>query len=261
MAFAHLDFHSEALQISTTINVVLPHAIPYTQAPAKPRRHPVLWLLHGLSDDHTLWMRQTAVERYATARGLAVVMPAVNRSYYQNMAHGAPYRDFYQKELPYIARATFPLSDAREDNFVAGLSMGGYGALLWALSEPQRFAAAAALSGALDIAASIPKFAKESPAKKAEYLNIFGDLRKIKGGPSDLFALAAGHMKAKTRLPKLFAACGTEDFLLDYNRNFRDHAKKLGLPLDYHEAPGTHDWTFWDHWIEQVIAWLPVRAK
>ena len=114
---------------------------------------PVLYLLHGLSDDDTIWLRRTSIERYAAPLGLAVVMPQVARSFYTDEAHGNRYWTFLSEELPQLARSFFHLSDRREDTFVAGLSMGGYGALKWALHRPGRFAAAASLSGALDLVA------------------------------------------------------------------------------------------------------------
>ena len=107
----------------------------------------MLYLLHGLSDDHTAWLRYTSIERYATARGLAVVMPAVHRSFYADEAHGHAYWHFVSEELPAIVAAFFRLSERREDTFVAGLSMGGYGALKLGLHHPERFAAVASLSG------------------------------------------------------------------------------------------------------------------
>jgi len=130
MALIHCDFFSEALGLSTSMCVILPEpARGQIGMPGSERQpsgpHPVLWLLHGLSDDHTIWQRRTSIERYVAERGLAVVMPAVARSFYTDMAHGLPYWTFISEELPAAARSFFPLSPAREDNFVAGLSMGG----------------------------------------------------------------------------------------------------------------------------------------
>ena len=112
---------------------------------------PLLYLLHGLSDDHTAWVRYTSIERYADAYGLAVVMPQVHRSFYTDQAHGGAFWTFLAEELPELVQRFFVVSARREDTFVAGLSMGGYGALRWALRRPGRFAAAASLSGALDV--------------------------------------------------------------------------------------------------------------
>jgi len=114
------------------------------------KKHPVLFLLHGLSDDHTMWMRRTSIERYAAARNLAVVMPAVGRSFLPGHGERRALLDFHERELPAILRGFFPALGKARDNFVAGLSMGGYGAMRLALAHPERFAAAASFSGALD---------------------------------------------------------------------------------------------------------------
>lgn len=154
MALIHCDFFSEVLGLNTSACVVLPQPSgPLQWASAPPaRRYPVLWLLHGLSDDHTIWQRRTSIERYVDPMGLAVVMPGVHRSWYTDMAAGNRYWTFVSEELPGIMRSLFPISERRDDNFVAGLSMGGYGAFKLALRHPERFAAAASLSGALSIA-------------------------------------------------------------------------------------------------------------
>jgi putative tributyrin esterase len=212
-----------------------------------------LYLLHGMSDDHTIWMRRTSIERYAAEYGVAVVMPAVNRSFYTDMAHGYKYWTFVSEELPALARSFFPLSAEREDNFAAGLSMGGYGAFKLALSCPDKFAAAASLSGAVDV---------ESLARErdpVEFGNIFGDLEQIKGSRNDLFQLAEELVQSEGQRPALYQACGTEDFLYQGNVRFREHCRSLKLDLTYEEEPGTHEWGFWDRKIQSVLKWLPIR--
>src|SRR5215207_9009351 len=155
MAHVRCDFFSVALILSTSMTVLLPQQTS-TQIGMEGRSTdgppPVLYLLHGLSDDDTIWLRRTSVERYAAPLGLAVVMPQVHRSFYTAEAVGGRYWTFLSEELPALVYSFFRLSDRREDTFVAGLSMGGYGALKWALRRPDRFAAAASLSGALNVA-------------------------------------------------------------------------------------------------------------
>jgi S-formylglutathione hydrolase FrmB len=130
----------------------------------------VLYLLHGLSDDHTAWSRYTSIGRYAEAAGLAVVMPAVHRSFYANESAGHRYWDFVSEELPEVVRTFFQVSDRSEDTFVAGLSMGGYGAVRLALTFPGRYAAAASMSGALDIVRAMA-----DPSRTELSRRIFGD--------------------------------------------------------------------------------------
>jgi putative tributyrin esterase len=146
MALIHCDLRSEALNLWTSICVILPQPPgPLTWDAAPPaRKYPVLWLLHGLSDDHTIWQRRTSIERYVDTLPLAVVMPAVHRSWFTDMNLGYRYWTFISEELPAIVRSLFPISERPEDNFVAGLSMGGYGAFKLALRHSERYAAAQA---------------------------------------------------------------------------------------------------------------------
>lgn len=249
--------------MSSAINVILPQATA-SQVGMKGRsrgdRHPVLWLLHGRSDDHTIWMRRTSIERYVAELGVAVVMPNVHLSWYQDMAMGPRYFTYLAQELPALCRQFFPLSDRREDNFIAGLSMGGYGAFLHALRHPENYAAAASLSGALDVAAHLNQRLDEGAPGYYGIEAIFGDPTQIAGSKADLFALTAKAQQSGVELPALYACCGTEDFLYAANQRFRQHAATIGLALDYEEGPGAHDWAFWDQWIQRLLAWLPLTV-
>ncbi|UVI27473.1 alpha/beta hydrolase [Paenibacillus spongiae] len=257
MALINCDFYSEALGLSTSMTVILPQQ-SYSQIGMESkvfdRKHPTLYLLHGLSDDHTIWLRRTSIERYVAALGIAVVMPAVHRSFYADMKSGYNYWTFVSEELPTIARSFFPLSDLKEDNFVAGLSMGGYGAFKVALSHPDRYQAAASLSGSMDIASVADRFPDD-------FARAFGTREEAVGSRNDLFQLASDLSASSKQAPQLYQCCGTEDFLYDANLNFRDHAQQLGLPLTYEEEPGNHDWGYWDTKIQRVLEWLPLRQE
>ncbi len=258
MALLHCNFWSEVLQLSCSMDVILPEPKRSLDGAllAEPRVYPTLYLLHGLSDDHTIWQRRTSIERYVAELELAVVMPAVDRSFYADMAQGNRYWTFISEELLALARAWFPLSAAREDNFVAGLSMGGYGAFKLALSYPERFAAAASLSGAVDMAGARRL---HDPEFRAELKRMFGDLRKLPGSPNDLLHLAAQVAASPWAGElQLYQWCGVDDFLYPANLIFRDRARALGLNLTYGEGPGGHTWDKWDEQIQQVLAWLPL---
>jgi S-formylglutathione hydrolase FrmB len=243
--------------MSSTMRVILPE----TTAPrigdvgisraGQPgfRGHRTLLLLHGMSDDESAWTRRSNIENYAEARGLAVVMPNVHRSFYSNMLHGYRYWDFVSGELIEKARALFPLSSAREDNFVAGLSMGGHGAFKLALRLPHVFAAGASLSGVADVT----EF-RESRA--LDYLLIFGEGGPERGSEHDVFHLASELAASDAPKPRLYQCCGTEDFLLSQNRSLRDHLQPLGFDYLYEEGPGDHDWKYWDKMIDRTLRWL-----
>lgn len=247
MSLFHTCFHSDALGLQCAANVILP------DRPPTGRDLPCLWLLHGLSDDHTVWQRRTSIERYASAYPLAIVMPAVHRSFYADMEAGYRYWTFISEELPQLMRTYFRLSAHREDNFVAGLSMGGYGAFKLALNLPDRYAAAASLSGVMDICA---RWYMDKRA--ADMQLVFGPAGP-QGGNGDLFHVARQRMAEGQPLPKLFQCCGTEDFLYPDNLRFHDFARDIGLPVQYHESAGAHTWSYWDARIQDVLKWLPLK--
>lgn len=257
MAFFECHCFSETLGMQVDIWVLLPQRTQRQigmQGVVQGEKHPTLYLLHGLSDDHSIWMRRTSIERYAAEAGLAVVMPAVHRSFYTDMAHGFRYWSYVSDELPRLMHQFFPLSERREDTCVAGLSMGGYGAFKLALAQPERFGAAASLSGSLDMATQV-----ETPQvdRVGEDLRlIFGDPETIRNTEHDLLHLAAELASNDRPKPKLYQWCGTEDFLYEANSRFRDHAMSLDLPLTYAEGPGGHEWKHWDVGIREVIRWL-----
>lgn len=256
MALIQCDFYSEVLNLSTSMTVILPENTQSQIGMENKKfadKHQTLYLLHGLSDDHTIWTRRTSIERYVAELGLAVVMPQVHHSFYTDMEYGNRYWTFLTEELPVIARSFFPLSDKREDNFVAGLSMGGYGAFKWVLRYPEKFAAAASLSGAVDMATRInPPTEGYDPFKL-----IFGD-KDITGTSDDLlWLLEQGDQTGQVK-PLLYQTCGTEDFLYDANMKFKDACEQTSYKLTTDFGPGDHNWAYWDEKIQDVLNWLPL---
>jgi putative tributyrin esterase len=264
VAYFDCHFFSDVLGLSVSASVLLPQKTSRQigmAGTAGGGRFPTLYLLHGLSDDHTIWMRRTSIERYAAARNLAVVMPAAARSYYQDMASGPRYWTYLSEELPAVMRGFFPLSEAREDTFAAGLSMGGYGALRLALDRPESYAAAASFSGALDVVRRCREAGREgSLISRAEMAGIFGDALDVSGTQADLAFLAQKVAACPGPAPRLFISCGTEDPLLRESRAFREHLESLHLACTYEESPGTHEWGYWDAQIQRVLEWLPIRG-
>lgn len=257
MALIHMNFFSETLGMCTSLDAIVPQKSVKGQIGVGGKwreRMPALYLLHGYSDDHTIWQRRTSIERYAAEYPLIVIMPAAEHSFYTDMAHGFDFFTYISQELPAVCESMLPISPKREDRFVAGLSMGGYGAFLLGLRAPEKYAAAASLSGVLDIASRPPRL-KDDPRNREQY-DIFGDLDKLPGSQHDLMALAA-KLDPKDA-PKLYAVCGTEDFLLGDNRAFRD-AYQEKFNMTYVEAPGTHEWGFWDTHIQSILKWLPIQ--
>jgi putative tributyrin esterase len=248
MAMIRVDFAAETLELDTSMTVVLPQ--DGDQPP------PVLYLLHGLTDDHTAWTRWTSIERYAAAKGIAVVMPQVHRSFYANQTYGMKFWDFLDGELPRTVERFFRISTRREDTYVAGLSMGGYGAVKWALRRPDRFAAAASLSGALDLA-YIQEFDLR-PHIRTLVAQVFAG-RKVGGSNEDLLHLIK--IAEPAVLPRLMLRCGTEDALVKQNERFIAACRVKGVELDAAFGPGEHDWAYWDEQIQTVLDWMiPEKA-
>ncbi|GLY95894.1 esterase [Actinoplanes sp. NBRC 103695] len=237
-----VDLSSETLGLSTTMTVLMP------ESPGEKR---VLYLLHGLSDDDSAWSRFTSIERYAAEAGLAVVMPQVHRSFYSDTAYGLPFWTFLSEELPRTVEQLFHVSTRRADTFVAGLSMGGYGALKWALRQPGRFAAAASLSGALDLARILEQ---DDRAFMQELRRRSFPDRSVRGTDDDLLHLIERADPAS--LPRLIIRCGTEDHTLPYNHTVVAALEGRGIAVDSGFAPGAHEWGYWDRTIAEVLLQL-----
>lgn len=255
MAFITCNFSSEVLGMNTSIYVILPQNQMSKEGSLVSDKYKTLYLLHGLTGDHTDWLRKSSIERYADSMGLAMVMPNAGRSFYTDMKHGDKYFTYITEELPKIARQFFPLSEKREDNFVAGLSMGGYGAFKAALSCPEKYAAAASLSGALDMARIVSEVDDND---KAGFYNIFGDLSLLAGSENDLYYLTKKLLASDDPKPKLYQCCGTEDFLYEINQDYRKFITGTNFDYTYNEGPGEHTWDYWDAEIQKILKWLPL---
>ena len=253
MALLHVDCFSRTLGMCVQFDVILPQETKgqIGMTGKGGRNYPTLYLLHGLSDDHTIWQRRTSIERYVSDMGMAVVMPSTARCWYTDSMSGK-YFSYRADELPAICREFFPnMSSAREDNYIAGLSMGGYGAFKIAMSRPETFSMAASLSGVMDVSMY---------GERPEHKHIFGDT--IKGTKNDLFTLSKELVDSGDPMPQLFQWCGTEDALYPCNVRMTGHLEELGFSLAYSESHGTHSWDCWDEQIQNVLRWIKeYRAK
>ena len=281
MALVHLHVYSRTLGMQVSIDVILPEAtqgigVAGNQGWDGQRKLPVLYLLHGMSDDHTIWQRRTSVERYAADKTVAIVMPTTHLASYTNQAYGLRYYDYIAHELPEICKSYFPISEKREETFIAGLSMGGYGALKIGLRERQRFGAVAAYSSGLLRSERLPAEAQDYPhihaleqAKESLDPGVFRQLLSFYttfGSPSSYDASEENHPTLFTQaaaasgepLPKLWLACGTEDFLYEANEQYHQLLTDLEIPHEYHTEAGGHEWRLWDKWIGETLEWLPL---
>lgn len=259
MALLHVDFFSDVLGMSMNMDVILPQQTQGQIGMEGKRaqgRCKTVYLLHGMSDDHTIWQRRTSIERYASKLGIAVVMPATHLGFYTDTTYGMNYWTYISKELPQICREFFPqMSDKREDTLAAGLSMGGYGAWKLGLRASDTFGAAASLSGALDIVEDVKRNNKENPQLIPLFAGIFGSLKDLEDSDNEIMTLAGKLKDEKKELPRLYAWCGTEDFLYQGNLTVWEYVKNLGYDLISEESPGDHQWKYWDAKIQDVLRW------
>lgn len=250
MALMEVNFYSTVLDLTLSMQVIIP------QDGAKEiESYPTLYLLHGMGGDQTSWLRKTSIERYVEETGMAVVMPTTHLGWYTNTASGLKYWEFISEELPRICRKFFPkMSVKREETFVAGLSMGGYGAYKLALSRPDLFGAAASLSGALDMATAFD--GETGWEKNAYWQGVFGENLGVNGTENDLFTLAEKCTNNEVPLPVLYQWCGKQDFLYDQNLRAHDKFTDLGYDITASFTDGDHSWQDWDDQIRKVIKWI-----
>lgn len=242
MPLCELRFKSASLGKSEALNVILPDG----EGP-----FPVLYLLHGLSDDYSAWARRSGIERYLDGMGLIVVMPDGGRSFYCNHTAGPQYEDHITRDVVGLVDRTFRTIRSPRARAVAGLSMGGYGAMMLALRHPELFSVACSHSGALG-------FLHLDRPDRPDIMDIARDIPA--DGRYNLWQLIAGVQQAGT-LPAIRFDCGTEDFLLDHNRAFHKHLEELGIPHEYQEARGAHTWDYWDTMIKRTLKFVQAHLQ
>jgi S-formylglutathione hydrolase FrmB len=216
-----------------------------------------LYLLHGILGNHQDWILNTNLTELAEKYQVAIILPSGDNSFYVDNYEDQRYGEFIGKELVEVSRTLFPLSRNREDTFIAGLSMGGYGALRNGIKYNETFSHAAGLSSALVFyfASASTNEALYTFQKRYFYEKTFGDLNNLIGSDMDLEAL----INTCTNPPKLFMAIGREDFLYESNQRFRSYLETMGsIDFTYEEGPGNHTWDFWRTYLDHVLQWLPL---
>ncbi|MFH1879783.1 MAG: alpha/beta hydrolase-fold protein [Bacillota bacterium] len=267
MSFIQMQLHSECLTRKASIHVILPEMSEERRLDNG--KFPVLWILHGASDDHTMWQRFTSLERYAQKRGIAVVMPSVEISFYAN-TDGGRYFDYVTEELPRMLCGYFPISEKREDNFIMGMSMGGHGTMKLGFTKPELYAAMGIFSCAnfIDMmgAGGMAEGGKRAPLNFIRW-QVFGtddgDLTKAHNTEHDNRYLARLASESGKPLPKIFSCCGTADGCYKAVKEDIAYFRSLPNPFDikFFDSTGFHDFEFWDRWLDVFIQWLPIRKR
>lgn len=253
MAFFKIEYHSEVLGMERQVNVIYPDANQIGKKQKDLVDIPVLYLLHGMGGNENSWQKRTNIERLLRQTELIVVMPSTDLGWYTNTAYDLAYYDAIALELPEILSGFFPnMTKKREKTFIAGLSMGGYGAFKLALLS-NHFSYAASLSGALHF--ELDNLTSDIAGSKAYWQGVFGELTQETLEKNSLKHFAVSSDK-KT---KLYAWCGYEDFLYEANEIGVSELKELGFDITYKNEHGKHEWYYWNQQLEKVLEWLPIN--
>lgn len=242
MARFECNVISYVLQRTVDITVIIPTVtIPETMAGKEKRpshivkeAYPVLYLLHGMGNNHATWCGYSNIELYAEERRIAVVMISGENKYYRCIPDGDDYARFIDEELPEFITSMFPVSKLPEQTYIAGLSMGGAGALMRGFANPDKYAAIGAFSAAIQVMDG-------------------GDGRLP--DPRDTI-IQAGRKTEK--LPSLYLACGHEDSLYEENCAFTEFLQTEKVDVKWVSVAGYgHEWRFWDQQVEKFLDWIP----
>ena len=264
MALLQVNYLSMALHRTTTMNVILPadRMLPPGEEPQEERPFRTLYLLHGVIGNYTDWVTGTNIQRWAEEKNLAVVMPSGENSFYLDCdASETLYGEFVGRELVEVTRKMFPLSRRREDTYLAGLSMGGYGALRNGLKNSDTFGYIGAFSSAI-ITEHVTERTNDAPRyietrKYAE--QILGDLDQAVESDKNPRWMIRKLKEEGKEIPGIFMTCGKQDSLLGQNHEFRDFLVSEGVPVAYDEWDGGHEWDFWNASVRKLLDWLPLE--
>lgn len=262
MAVLSCDYSSYAKKGMASFSAIIPMDTPtIDNKPDYNMRgsYPTIYLLHGYSGNRHDWLLRTRIEEWAAKRGYAVIIPdGGNRFYLDNEETEELSGVFIGEELVSITRRMFPLSHKRNDTTIAGLSMGGFGALRNGLKYNDTFGSIVALSAALitDEISAMEQGERNAVASYGYYRNTFGDLKKLSGSDKDPKYLANVLKQCRDLCPRIFLACGTEDFLYPQNCDYHDYLKSIGYAHEWWVKPGAHDFDFWNKSMLAALDWL-----
>jgi len=275
MTVLQFNFLSKYLGYQTNVTICLPRPSQEDGADFyRPgMKFQTLYLLHGYSGDDTDYRDFTGIVRYANEARVAVVMPAAYNAFYSDNPHGPRYWRYVSEELPQVCQSLFPLSAKREDNFVAGLSMGGHGAMKMGIMKCEAYAAVLCMSG---VSMNPDKLAEVTDRRRARHADaaaddlptidmasLYGDPDHFKGSVNDVWHYARLNVEAKKQLPKFFITVGDKDFLREQVEDASAYLTGLGYDTTFELVPGYgHEWDFWDLSLRKALReWLPLRRS
>lgn len=264
MAFIQMNLLSKELMRTVPVNVIIPaDKMTFPGMPVREDKpYKTLYLLHGIFGNYTDWVNGTRIQRFAEENDLAVVMPSGDNAFYLDYPAGlSNYGEFIGRELVELTRKIFPLSHKREDTYIGGLSMGGYGAMRNGLKYHDTFGAIVALSSAL-----IVEQLKDRTNDTANIIErrdfaeaVFGDLHEVLTSDKNPKYLVEKLIEEKEEFPAIYMACGRDDHLLKSNQDFVQFLQDKGVEVTFEVGPGNHEWDFWDTYIKKAMEWLPLE--
>ncbi len=255
MALLQVSYFSKCMRREVTFCALLPvNDLEESTGTVKPLK--ALYLLHGYKGSHTDWINSSPIRELSDQCNVAVFMPSgADRFYLDDEEKGEMWGEYTGNELVAFTRRMFPLSRDREDTWIGGLSMGGYGAIRNGLKYAERFGRIIALSSALIpyTIANIKPGYHNGIEGYDYYRNVFGDLDRLLGSDKDPEALILRLKETNSAIPHIYMSCGTEDFLLDVNRRFHHYMKQEQVEHTYYEGPGGHTWEFWIETVRDAL--------
>lgn len=274
MARISINAESKVLGMRVPIEVVIPDDSYQNHETSVSCN--VVYVLHGTGHDQTSWLNNTSIERYANERKLVLIFPFAARSVYADQKHGMPYWTYLSQELPALCEKLLPISREPSKTYVAGLSMGGYGALKWGLRCPKRFAGIIALSAGIDrvglhtingkvisTTTEEERIAYERSGRLAfgwkgfyEFEQNFGTVEEFVKDGNDLFQIVRTLPANNGNIPRIYIAIGTEDPNYADNRRFCEVLNQNHIRYTYEEEKGGHEWSFWDKYIRKGFDWI-----
>lgn len=257
-AYIHCNFFSHVLKMQVDISVLIPERKRTEQRIISGKKKDTekfqtLYLLHGFTGDYLTYLRTSKIEKYADEHQIMVVMPSIYNSAYTDMKYGMEYFTYLSQELPEFVENIFPAAGKKENRFVAGMSMGGYGAYKWGLTCPEKFAAIAGVAGSYHA-----QYRYQGKVSTVSTLceALYGDPPAIIPDKHDIFTMLSDLKKTGREIPRLYTCCGTEDRRYADSRDLKEWADKLEIPLVFEQGSGKHDDDFFEEYIQKILNWM-----
>ena len=242
MAWLSADFDSKVLHMPTSVDILMPQGHG---------NYKTIYLLHGAGGDKTTWLLKSRIADYVEGKNVAVIMPSGNNSFYVNQNQGKNYMDYISQELPELCESWFSLSGCKQDRMIAGMSMGGYGAFVNALNNPEVFGYAASFSGLLDV------LQRYDRPQGLDMQRVFGEREALIKSKNDLFYMTE---QCKNDIQYLIM-CGEQDNRLKMNEEMYTHMKSHSYLVKMEKSEGKHDFDYWDQCIKKAIEWFMQESE